>query len=761
MLSYYVLNAVIVAQLSLGGAPVRPSAPELLDAYGAAQDKIVSWAIKCQLSSDRPAAGWAKKGIKSGQICDLRSDGTRASIRCHKWHEFSGDPTGRRDSTYLSLTWDGDKYCSYRKAEPNGIGHVFIDDMRSRPVEQKAGEIDSLLYGYPAAVLLGIYPGSCDRVDAILRKAQSLSVRPSTERVGDDDCHVIDARTPYGHYAIWIDPQHGFNTAKAQVVRARDEGHLKGDYPATVKLSTFILENVRFEQVQGVWVAVEADYSTQDEEDRPKTSISSGHTHVKIDEITLNPDHAALRSFTGGDIPNGTDTLVMPALHIRYAWTDGELVTKVDEKTVERIDRIIAGLNASTKIERALENEDANGLLTDAGALSPADSTEKEMSEPNAQAQVDQKEKKEAKPVGIMLPRPYCGLYCVYAVLKRMDRDVNFRDLVKLEYVGSGEGSTMAELSKAARDNGLFAGVAARLSTKGLSQCPCPAILHVKPDWSHRAYDHYELFLGTEDGQAKLFDPPQAPRLVPFAELAGRWDGYALAISDKPFDIAAVFGSDRQRLMLYVALGVLVVLGAHLLVSRTSILRWAATRRRRLGLSVGQAGALALAALVSGLICHIGGDEGLLANANTATLFREAYAGTFIPKVGVGQVRRLLNTNTVILDARYKEDYQGGHLAGAISLPIDANEAVWRTSTAGISKNARILVYCQSAGCKFAERVGSQLLKDGFSDISVFRGGWQEWTAHNGGPAKNPSQRKEGADPNGRTGESATAGGGT
>jgi rhodanese-related sulfurtransferase len=757
MLNYCIRNAVLIVQWSVAGVAIGPSASELLDAYAAGQERIASWAIRCQLSIDMPAPGRTEKTVKNGQDCDLRSDGARASVRCHKWHESSGAPARTRNSGYLSRTWDGEKYMSYRKAEPNGVGHVFIDDMHSRPAEEKAGEINALLYGHPAAVLLGFYGGTFERVDSVLRKAQSISVRESTERVGDNDCYVIDARTLYGRYTIWIDPQHGSNVARAQIIRTRDEGHLRRSYPPTIKRSSFTLENVRFEEVQGVWVAVEADFFTQTEEDRLRTSISSGHGHVRIDEITLHPDHDALRSFTGGDIPNGTDVLVMPALHIRYAWTNGELVTQVNEKAIEKVDRIVARLTPPAQAART-EDEDANGLLAGDGTPSPPDSME---SEPNAPVSADQEEGKEAKPRGITLPRPYCGLYCVYAMLKQMDRNVDFRDLVKLKYVGSGEGSTMAELSKAARDNGLFAGVAARLSTEGLSQCPYPAILHVKADWSRRTYDHYELFLGTEEGQAKLFDPPDKLRLVPFHELAGRWDGYALAVSDKPFDIDAIFGPDRQRLLLYVALGILAVLGVHLLVSRTVIPRWAATRRWRLGLSVAQAGALAVAALVSALICHVSSREGLLVNTNTTGLFREAYLGTFIPKVGVGQVRRLLKTDAVILDARYKEDYQGGHLTGAISLPTDANEALWRTRTEAIPKNARILVYCQSAGCKFAEQVGSQLRKDGFSNISVFRGGWQEWTARNGGPARGRTQKDDGADPNGRTGESVVAGGGT
>ena len=41
-------------------------------------------------------------------------------------------------------------------------------------------------------------------------------------------------------------------------------------------------------------------------------------------------------------------------------------------------------------------------------------------------------------------------------------------------------------------------------------------------------------------------------------------------------------------------------------------------------------------------------------------------------------------------------------------------------------------MYCQSAGCKYAEIVAIKLIDDGFSNISIFKGGWVEWAAKNG-----------------------------
>lgn len=51
----------------------------------------------------------------------------------------------------------------------------------------------------------------------------------------------------------------------------------------------------------------------------------------------------------------------------------------------------------------------------------------------------------------------YCGLYALYTVLRIEGRPVNFRDLLRPEYIGSVDGSSSDELRRAATDFGLSA----------------------------------------------------------------------------------------------------------------------------------------------------------------------------------------------------------------------------------------------------------------------------------------------------------------
>jgi rhodanese-related sulfurtransferase len=219
---------------------------------------------------------------------------------------------------------------------------------------------------------------------------------------------------------------------------------------------------------------------------------------------------------------------------------------------------------------------------------------------------------------------------------------------------------------------------------------------------------------------------------VEFKDLAPRWDGRAVVVSDGPVSIATVLAPDRQRWLAYAIIGVFVLVVAH-------FARWlwlsiipSIPRTWALCLSSGQLAAIGLAALVCGVLCQFISEAGLLSHVSATQSLQIGYAGSFIPKVRESRVRRLLGTKTVFVDARLARDYERGHLQDAISLPIDANDAVWEATTAKIPRNTRIVTYCQSAGCKFAETVSLRLIEEGYADVSIFKGGWAEWASKHG-----------------------------
>ena len=107
-----------------------------------------------------------------------------------------------------------------------------------------------------------------------------------------------------------------------------------------------------------------------------------------------------------------------------------------------------------------------------------------------------------------------------------------------------------------------------------------------------------------------------------------------------------------------------------------------------------------------------------------------------------------MNTGVLFVDARYARDFQSGHLKGAVSLPVDANDNQFRAVTKDLARTRRVVVYAQSRGCPYARSVAGRLVEDGFRNVTIFRGGWTEWTAKNGQPVAKEAQKGNG-DPRG------------
>jgi rhodanese-related sulfurtransferase len=146
------------------------------------------------------------------------------------------------------------------------------------------------------------------------------------------------------------------------------------------------------------------------------------------------------------------------------------------------------------------------------------------------------------------------------------------------------------------------------------------------------------------------------------------------------------------------------------------------------------AGVLSIVFFVSGTY-HFLMPGGLLSlEGEVVEGMQNAYAGSFIPKISEKKVHKLLDSDTVFIDARLARDFKAGHLKGAISVPVDANDVERQKVTADIAKDARIVMYCQSSACKYAEIVAIKLIDKGYSNISIFKGGWAEWVAKNGKP---------------------------
>jgi len=87
-------------------------------------------------------------------------------------------------------------------------------------------------------------------------------------------------------------------------------------------------------------------------------------------------------------------------------------------------------------------------------------------------------------------------------------------------------------------------------------------------------------------------------------------------------------------------------------------------------------------------------------------------------------MERLSDGSVVVLDVRPEEEYQAGHIPGALSVPMDALEAALQT----LPEDKEIVAYCRGPYCVFSDDAVQFLNVRGYR-ASRLTEGFPEWRA--------------------------------
>ncbi|MFH0910322.1 MAG: rhodanese-like domain-containing protein [Planctomycetota bacterium] len=331
------------------------------------------------------------------------------------------------------------------------------------------------------------------------------------------------------------------------------------------------------------------------------------------------------------------------------------------------------------------------------------------------------------KPETISLPGPYCGVSCIFAAVKLHGKSLVYQDVLKPAYISSSMGSSLLALEKAATDFGLHAHIVGNLTIDVLRHSPHLIVLHTKRDELSKDYDHFELFIGDRNGSARILDLPKEEMKIPYYQLASRWDGMGLVVSDQSMDLDALFSIERERFILFAGFGVLLVFTLQRIGSQRRRNLVQPTKKQKVRGSIIEAGGLIVFSAALGIGYHWLSGEGFLSHADATAGVIRANIGSFLDIIKVDEIPRIDMNETVFVDARFPGDFQKEHLENALNVPVFYEAKERKEALKDIGKDKRIIVYCQSQGCGYAERVALGLLDDGRKNIALFRGGWQEW----------------------------------
>jgi rhodanese-related sulfurtransferase len=312
---------------------------------------------------------------------------------------------------------------------------------------------------------------------------------------------------------------------------------------------------------------------------------------------------------------------------------------------------------------------------------------------------------------------PYCGVYCVYAASQMLGKNFAFQDLLSGKYISSHLGSSVSELQAAIQERGLFATPMNGLTLSSLRASKYPMILHVRKPGFGMPFNHWILYCGEQNNQARIIDPPSSLEHMPYAELLSYWDGSGIIISNEPMNTTAFqFPVWLESLAMFLGLFTILILIRSIQQQTTCF---------------GMAILLFSTSALFGIVNHLLSSEGLFSNPVACGLVAQQHFQADIPIIDRQDLQPLFNRSDVtIIDSRIPMNYHEGHLPGAINLPVNAGFQQRRGFCKEISLENQIVVYCQSANCTWADAIAGDLYHRGYRNISIYRNGWYGWVNH-------------------------------
>ncbi len=92
-------------------------------------------------------------------------------------------------------------------------------------------------------------------------------------------------------------------------------------------------------------------------------------------------------------------------------------------------------------------------------------------------------------------------------------------------------------------------------------------------------------------------------------------------------------------------------------------------------------------------------------------------------------VKIFYDGDTLFVDARSTEDYQSGHIPGAISFPVGKFDEQIESFLNRYPRDQPIVTYCSGRTCEDSHHLAQLLVDVGFSEVRIFIDGFPGWEA--------------------------------
>lgn len=548
------------------------------------------------------------------------------------------------------------------------------------------------------SMLDGFVPGSREQsVIDLLRASSNLLVDHEVRLENGTPCSLVQGTSDYGIVRVWLDQSHNYAAVKFSI--HKEKIHLFDEVPLdeVLKLpdaSPLVLWEA--ELVDGVLASFGETHLISSGELRVTRTHADGQVNIihfllRRFDIDLSPPDDAVRARFDSLLIDGTEVVDADIRGLRFEWQQGKLQPKFHPLVVSYVQNTIA---------RYLGKQDIDPLTE------PVQCT--------------------------ALDDAFCGLYCLYAAGQLTQSEFAFTSLLRPEYIGAAEGSSIAELERAAQDQGLYTAPFDRASLSDLESTSSPIVLYVKHKPSDPSPNHFVLFVAAKPDGAMIFEPPSESALpvvreIPYYELASIWNGKGLSLATEPIEEPKLLVSARRR-FLFVVVGLLVAMSAIKFV----VVKWQEgarlrTPRQLMALSVGQTGAMIAIAASLSFVFHVNARGGFFSAPDSVSFIANLISlpSPSIQTLSIEELpEALAGGSPVLIDARSPEDFASKHIPGAINIPLGVSKAHRDAKLREIPRDTLVVTYCDPNGCPLSARLAIVLFHEGFSNIRVLEGDW-------------------------------------
>lgn len=105
---------------------------------------------------------------------------------------------------------------------------------------------------------------------------------------------------------------------------------------------------------------------------------------------------------------------------------------------------------------------------------------------------------------------------------------------------------------------------------------------------------------------------------------------------------------------------------------------------------------------------------------------KKAIAFTEPKAITLEQAYTLFNKDVKFVDSRDEADYIIGHITNSINIPFDDFDN-HKQKLEKLSKEKPLVIYCAGTDCDLSHLLANLLFEQGYKQVYVFFGGWNEW----------------------------------